>query len=227
MLGLGREKTLRGGLDEFRSAGRRGFRWLAALLLLIALGGAVQAQDAATQASPQTQALQQGAAGEADENSSRELEREVRSRIPDLQRLFRDYPIAPPDTSSPRATLESFLLLMHEADPAKGGLKLAESMDECPEECRARVFYQPPKRQRAGKKEERASTLRGEPSIDERDVPEAAEPVDLEAAGRWTTAMDLAAEAEALGMAGVAAAARAIALTPVREEHGNGPAAPP
>ena len=116
MLGLGREKTLRSGIDGFRSAGGRGFRWLAALVLLIAIGGAAQAQDAGTQASPQTQALQQGAVGEADENSSRELEREVRSRIPDLQRLFRDYPIAPPDTSSPRATLESFLLLMHEAD---------------------------------------------------------------------------------------------------------------
>lgn len=52
---------------------------------------------------------------------------------------------------------------------------------------------------------------------------ELAEPAVTRAAG----AQELAAEAEALGMAGVAAAARAIALTPVREEHGNGPAAPP
>uniref|UniRef100_UPI003BAB52BE mechanosensitive ion channel family protein n=1 Tax=Stappia sp. TaxID=1870903 RepID=UPI003BAB52BE len=49
-------------------------------------------------------------------DSSKAVESEIRSRIPDLQRLFRDYPIAPPDTSSPRATLESYLVIMFEAE---------------------------------------------------------------------------------------------------------------
>lgn len=51
-----------------------------------------------------------------DPDASAEVEAEIRSRIPDLQRLFRDYPIAPPDTSSPRATLESFLVIVFEAE---------------------------------------------------------------------------------------------------------------
>lgn len=80
------------------------------------LAGPAGAQDAGLQAPAQQAPLQQqGAPAEAGESSSLEVESEIRSRIPDLQRLFRDYPIAPPDTSSPRAALESFLLLMHEA----------------------------------------------------------------------------------------------------------------
>jgi MscS family membrane protein len=48
-------------------------------------------------------------------DSSRQVEEDIRSRVPDLQRLFREYPIAPPDTSSPRASLESFMVLLFEA----------------------------------------------------------------------------------------------------------------
>lgn len=81
------------------------------------LAGPAGAQDAGLQVPAQQTLLQQsGAPSEAGKISSDEVESEIRSRIPDLQRLFRDYPIAPPDTSSPRAALESFLLLMHEAE---------------------------------------------------------------------------------------------------------------
>ena len=34
------------------------------------------------------------------------------------------------------------VLLMHEADPTKGGLKVQETMEECPEEMRGYVFYE-------------------------------------------------------------------------------------
>ena len=47
------------------------------------------------------------------------------------------------------------------------------------------------------------------------------------AAQRVAAATVLAADAEGIGMAGVAAAAQGIAVGAVEEEHGNGPAAPP
>ena len=111
---MGGDKILRSGTDGFRSAGGRGFAWLGALALLLVVAGPLAGPAGAQEAGQQVPA-QQGAPSEAGKSSSDEVESEIRSRIPDLQRLFRDYPIAPPDTSSPRAALESFLLLMHEA----------------------------------------------------------------------------------------------------------------
>ncbi|CAN0527417.1 unnamed protein product, partial [Scytosiphon promiscuus] len=32
-------------------------------------------------------------------DSSKQVEEDIRGRVPDLQRLFREYPTAPPDTS--------------------------------------------------------------------------------------------------------------------------------
>lgn len=119
---MGGDKVLRNAGNGFWSAGGRGVAWLGALALLLVVAappaGSARAQDAGGLDAParQAQLLRQGAAEAVDKSSSDEVESEIRSRIPDLQRLFRDYPIAPPDTSSPRATLESFLLLMHEAD---------------------------------------------------------------------------------------------------------------
>ncbi|WP_417767793.1 mechanosensitive ion channel family protein [Stappia sp.] len=54
---------------------------------------------------------------------SKQVEEDIRSRVPDLQRLFREYPIAPPDTSSPRASLESFLVLLFEANRIWRGVR--------------------------------------------------------------------------------------------------------
>ena len=72
--------------------------------------------DANAQALRSDTLVQKSVLKGGDVDSSASVEEEIKSRIPDLQRLFRDYPIAPPDTSSPRATLESYLVIMYEAE---------------------------------------------------------------------------------------------------------------
>lgn len=60
-----------------------------------------------------------GADGQAGDGASLEAAEEnveqVNERVADLAALLREYPISPPDMTSPRAALESFMLLMAEA----------------------------------------------------------------------------------------------------------------
>lgn len=88
---------------------------LAVVVTIAASVGPGRAQSPGTQAPRAADLVQASVFRDAGEDSSADVESEVRSRVPDLQKLLRDYPIAPPDTSSPRAALESFLVLTYEA----------------------------------------------------------------------------------------------------------------
>jgi MscS family membrane protein len=104
----------RGGIDLF--AGCRGrdlvrlFFVAVGAFLTISVAGAAVAQPAAYEKFLQPSVLLGGKS-----LSSSDLDKEIEGRIPNLQELLRDYPIAPPDSKSPRASLESFLVLMAEA----------------------------------------------------------------------------------------------------------------
>jgi MscS family membrane protein len=81
---------------------------MVAVVGVVAFCGSAFAQEQAATAAPEPAGMNAAQSVDA-------VVDDIHKGAPDLQTLLRDYPISPPDTTSPRASLESFMVLMSEA----------------------------------------------------------------------------------------------------------------
>ncbi|WP_425087327.1 mechanosensitive ion channel family protein [Stappia sp.] len=88
---------------------------MAAVVGMVAFFGAASAQEQAPAAASEQTGMTVSQPTAAATQSVEAVVDDIHKGAPDLQTLLRDYPISPPDTTSPRASLESFMVLMSEA----------------------------------------------------------------------------------------------------------------